>query len=134
MARFSHRLRIRYSDCDPQGVVFFANHAMLFDVGMTELWREAIGPYNEMVEGGVDMVVAECNVRYRAPLRFDEEADVTISVTRLGTTGMSTSIRISVGDTLCSEGEMRHVFIDTATGTKAEIPDPVREGLTPYLV
>ncbi len=131
--RFSHRLRVRYSDCDPQGVVFFANHAMFFDVGMTELWREAIAPYDEMVQGGVDMVVAECTVRYWAPLRFDDEADISIAVTRLGTTGMSTAVEISIGDTLCSEGELRHVFIDTATKSKTAIPEEIRNGLQPYL-
>src|SRR5262249_61340495 len=55
---FRHRLRVRYNECDPQGVVFNANYLTYFDLTMTELWRQ-LGGYQAMVEAGVDMVVAE---------------------------------------------------------------------------
>ena len=38
-ARFSHRLRVRYGECDPQGIVFNANYMLYVDVVFTELWR-----------------------------------------------------------------------------------------------
>ena len=50
--RYSHRLRVRYSECDPQGIVFNAHYVTYFDIALTELWREAIGPYAEMVSAG----------------------------------------------------------------------------------
>ena len=31
---FIHRLRVRYSDCDPQGVVFNANYVTYFDIAI----------------------------------------------------------------------------------------------------
>ena len=40
---FTHRIRVRYAECDPQGVVFNANYYAYFDLLMTELWREAVG-------------------------------------------------------------------------------------------
>ena len=40
---FRHRVRVRFNECDPQGVVFYANYLMYVDVAMTEFWREAIG-------------------------------------------------------------------------------------------
>src|SRR3712207_5674038 len=82
---FVHRLRVRYSECDPQGVVFNANYLTYFDIALTELWREAIGPYAQMTEGGVDMVVAEARARYLAPARFDELLGIAVTPTRLGT-------------------------------------------------
>src|SRR3712207_6949070 len=45
---FVHRLRVRYSECDPQGVVFNAHFVTYFDIALTELWREANGPYGGM--------------------------------------------------------------------------------------
>ena len=63
-------------ECDPQGVVFYANYLVYFDVAMTELWREAVGPYAQMIETGADMVVAEATVRYRGSARFDDEIDL----------------------------------------------------------
>lgn len=131
---FRHRLRVRYSDCDPQGVLFFANHLTYFDVAITELWREAVGPYGEMTAAGIDMVVAEATIRYRAPADFDAEVEVSAEVVRLGTTAMTTRLQISREEELLSEGELRHVFVAAGSSEKTEIPDRVRTALEPYLV
>ena len=129
---FRHRLRVRYGECDPQGVVFNANYLAYFDLVLTELWREAIGPYTAMVEAGADMVVAEATVRFRSPATFDDELDCTAGLARLGTTSMTTHIEAHVQDRLVVEGELRHVFIDPATKQKREIPPDIRAALEPY--
>ena len=133
-APFRHRIRVRWNECDLQGVVFYANYLMYFDIAMTELWRDTAGSYQEMVASGTDMVVAEVRVRYLAPARFDDEIDVLAEVARMGTTGMTTRLTIvrAEDDTTLVEGEVRHVFVDPATGEKKPIPDDVREALAPY--
>ena len=70
--RFVHELRVRYGECDPQGIVFNANYLLYFDVAFTELWREAVGPWLEMVERGFDAVVAHADIDFRAPARYDD--------------------------------------------------------------
>jgi acyl-CoA thioester hydrolase len=130
---FRHRLRVRWSECDLQGVVFYPNYLTYFDHTITELWREAIGPYQEMVERGVDIVVAEANVRYFSPARFDDEIDIGVEVVRLGTTALSTRMTVERDGDLLAEGLMRHVFVDVAAGGKTEIPADIRSALTPYL-
>ncbi len=132
-ASFTHRLRVRYSECDQQGVVFNANYLTYFDVALTELWREAIGPYTAMTADGTDMVVAEARARYLAAARFDEEVDVCVELTRLGTTGMTTRMEVRRDGELLVEGEMRHVFVDVEDGGKRPIPEQIRRGLEPYL-
>jgi acyl-CoA thioester hydrolase len=89
---FSHRIRVRYAECDAQGVVFNAHYYAYFDILMTELWRENIGPYDEMVEAGTDMSVVASGARFIQPARFDEEIDLNAQVTTLGNTAMSTAI------------------------------------------
>ena len=134
MARsFSHRLRVRYSECDPQNVVFNSHYVAWFDVLMTELWREVPGGYAGMMEAGTDMVVAEVNVRYLDGARFDDEIELRANVTRLGTTGMATRIEVLRDGQPLAEGHLRHVFIDLATKEKTPIPDDVRAALEPYL-
>jgi acyl-CoA thioester hydrolase len=123
---------VRFNECDPQGVVFYANYLLFFDVLMTELWREAFdGGYKAMIEAGTDAVVAEANIRYRSSARFDDELDLVAHVTRLGTTSSVTSVRaerVSDGAVL-AEGDLRHVFIDPHTLEKRDIPDDVRAGM-----
>ena len=130
---FNHTLRVRYSECDPQGVVFNANYVAYFDLVITELWREALGRYQDLVDAGVDMVVAELNVRFLGPARFDDEVDFAARLTRIGNTAIATRIDASTGGSPVVEGRMRHVFIDVATKVKRAMPEQVREALLPYL-
>ena len=131
---FRHRLRVRYGECDPQGVVFNANYLAYFDVILTEFWREAIGDYMAMIEEhGADMVVAESRIGFKSPAVFDDEVDFELRVARLGTTAITCHIDARVGERLIVEGEMRHVFIDPATKQKRSMPDEIRSGLEPYL-
>jgi acyl-CoA thioester hydrolase len=134
-APFRHRIRVRFNECDGQGVVFYANYLMYFDVAMTELWREAFdGGYAGMIAAGTDAMVAEATIRYRAAARFDEELDLVASVTRIGNTSSTTELRAErVADgVVLAEGELRHVFIDPATLQKREIPDEVRVGMSRF--
>jgi acyl-CoA thioester hydrolase len=133
MARtFRHRIRVRYGECDPQGVVFNANYLAYFDLVLTELWREAIGPYNAMVEAGADMVVAEATIRFKSSATFDDELDFSATLAHLGTTSMVTHVEAHNEDRLVVEGEMRHVFIDPRTKQKRPMPDDIRAALEPY--
>ncbi len=125
----THRLRVRYGECDPQGVVFNANYFAYFDIALTELWREAAGGYAGMMDEGIDLQVVEATARYKAPARFDDELDLTIEVTRLGTTSMVTAITVRRAGELLVEGELAHVFVDTDTYTKTRIPDRLRAAL-----
>src|SRR4051812_13452865 len=100
-APFVHELRVRYGECDPQGIVFNANYAAYVDDCFTELWRQAFGSYATMVERGVDMVVAELRLDFRAPARFDELLRVSATIERLGSTGMTTTLALErEGETL----------------------------------
>jgi acyl-CoA thioester hydrolase len=130
---FRHPLRVRYGECDPQGVVFNAHYLAYFDIAMTELWRE-LGGYEAMVADGIDMVVAEARVRYRAPLRFDDEVELVVRGVRLGNTSMTSELAIERDGQVCVEGELRHVFVDPAKGGTAPMPEAVREGLRTYSV
>jgi acyl-CoA thioester hydrolase len=129
---FRHRLRVRWSECDLQGVVFYPQYLAYLDHTVTELWRAAIGPYTEMIPvHGVDMVVAEAGLRYRGSARFDDELEISASLTRLGSTSITTVFTIErVPDgTLLTEGELRHVFVDPEDFSKREMPNRVRSAL-----
>jgi acyl-CoA thioester hydrolase len=133
---FRHRLRVRWSECDLQGVVFYPNYLAYFDHLLTELWREAVGPYGEIHLHGIDLVVAEANIRYRSSARFDDEIDVVAAITRLGTTSMTTDLRIErVEDgAVLAEGDLRHVFVSPDSLEKRDIPVDVRGALERFAV
>ena len=131
--RYTHRLRVRYGECDQQGVVFNAHYFAYFDHVLTEVWRDAVMPYEQMVDRGVDLVVAHAKAAFKAPARFEDEIDLVWWVTRLGNTAMTTRIDIRRGDETLVEGEMVHVYVDTDTYGSRPIPDDIRQKLEPYL-
>ena len=100
---------------------------------ITELWREALGRYDDLVEAGTDMVVAEVNVRFLGPAGFDDVLDFEARLTRLGETAISTRIDASTDGRPVIEGHMRHVFIDAATKAKRAMPPHVRDALAAYV-
>ena len=78
---------------------------------------------------GVDIVVAEATARFRGSARFDDEIELRATVTRLGTTGMTTALAVARDGDVLVEGELRHVFVDATTWEKTPIPDAVRAAL-----
>jgi len=130
---FRHTVRVRYSECDLQGVVFNANYLTYVDDAVTELWRAALPDgYAGMVDAGVDLVVGEAALRYLAPARFDDHLDLELTITRLGTTGMTTEVRIARGGQTLTEVTLRHVFVTAGEGAKTPIPDDIRAALEPF--
>jgi acyl-CoA thioester hydrolase len=131
---FVYRLRVRYAECDPQGVLFNAQYLAYIDHTVTELWRAAYGGYERMLERGVDIVVAEARLRFLRSARFDQEVDSEMLITHLGTTSMRSHHRlIDPGDgAALMEAQMRHVWFDRQTGDKTPMPDWSRAGLEPW--
>ena len=129
-----HRLRVRYGECDLQGIVFNAHYLTYFDTSMTELWRAAYGSYHAMLDRGIDIVLAEAQLRFRTPARFDDELALSVAVTHLGQTSVLTRHEARCGADLVAEGDLRHVLVDLKTLAKTPMPDWGREGLERFRV
>jgi acyl-CoA thioester hydrolase len=92
-----------------------------------------------MVARGVDAVVAEANLDFRSPARFDDLLELRAQIARLGRTAITTEIDVVRGEELLLAGRLRHVCVDTRSLSdsglppgKIEIPDWVRSGLRRY--
>lgn len=129
---FVHQLRVRYHECDAQGIVFNAHHFAFFDITLTELWREAFGSYDAMVEAGTDVVVADAQATFHASPRFDDVLDIEMTIEKLGNTSMVSRFEEKRAGELLVTGRMVHVFVTPATGQKQQISPEIRDGLARY--
>jgi acyl-CoA thioester hydrolase len=132
--RCEHVLRVRFGECDPQGIVFNAHYVAWFDVAITELWREAGIPWGAMVERGVDVVIAHLEVDFRSPARNDDLVTLSIGVDGFGTTSLRTVVDVLRDGELLVHGSMRHVFVDAKLWKPMPVPDDIRAGLSRYSV
>src|SRR5438105_5103832 len=69
-------LRVRYAETDKMGVVYYANYLVWFEVGRTDLLREAGWTYREMEADGFGLPVMEAHCEYHRPARYDDEVEV----------------------------------------------------------
>lgn len=128
---YVHTLRVRFGECDPQGIVFNARYLALIDVALTEFQRAAFGSYAAMVaDHGVDLVVAEATQRFRAPARGDDLLDIALSFPHLGTTSTTMAVAITRAGEPVMDAEVRYVFVDPGTGRKCPIPGGIRARLS----
>lgn len=129
---FRHQLRVRYHECDAQGIVFNAHHFAYFDITLTELWREAFGSYDAMVEGGSDVVVVDAQASFHRSPKFDDLLEIEMTIAQLGTSSMTSTFEEKRDGELLVSGRMVHVFVDPKTMQKQQIPDGIRTRLEAY--
>ncbi|MEU4671471.1 thioesterase family protein [Amycolatopsis sp. NPDC023774] len=126
-------LRVRYHECDGQGIVFNAHYLAYVDMASFEVEKALFGSHEAFLATGIDVVVAESNLRYRAPCRYDDDLVVSVFLTHLGTTSMVYESEIRRGGKLTTEAKTRYVFIDPVTLSKTEPPAAVRDVYAAHL-
>ncbi|WP_354699653.1 hypothetical protein DSM112329_05374 [Paraconexibacter sp. AEG42_29] len=120
---FAHHLRVRYNECDPQGIVFNANYVTYVDVTLTELWREWFGSYQAFIDQtGIDLVVADLQLRFRGSARFDDELAITLDPQLTSASSVTSTIAIDRGADRLIDGTIRHVCVDARSFAKVPAP------------
>ncbi len=128
---FSYRQRVRFGETDMQQVVYYANYLLYAEVGRVAYLRHLGIEYGrDFLAQGVDFTIGEARVRYRAPLRFDDEFDVRVRVGEVRGSSWAFEYAIDRADGLhCAEAETVQVILDHATGRARRIPDALKERL-----
>lgn len=125
---FFQRLRVRWAETDPQGIVFNGHYLTYFDVGITEYWRALGIPYPSTIERfGVDLFVVKATVEYHAPARYDDELDIGVRVGRIGNSSMQFVLGIFRGKEHLISGEVIYVAADAQTRKPQTVPQALRE-------
>jgi acyl-CoA thioester hydrolase len=131
-APFRHALRVRFNECDPQGIVFNGNYLVFFDVTLTELFRAALGSWHEMVHRGTDLLLVESRVTYRAPARSDDLVDVALAIARFGTTSLTLTAPILRRGDLRPHADLHYHRLSADAHDYHPLPHWLRAALEPY--
>ena len=98
MAPFVSELRVRYSETDQMGVVYHAEYLVWCEVGRTDYIRSRGLPYAELERRGTALAVAEANVRYHAPARYDDRIRVETMLSEVRSRALTFDYVISNAD------------------------------------
>ncbi len=127
-------VQVRYAECDMQGHVFNAHYLTWFDMAHTALLGETLGrPYSELVDSGIDFVVAESGVRYLAPAHFNEVLEIAVELEPPTNSSLTSRFTVRRDDEAVAEGFLRHVCVSAATMQKRPWPDDVRGAFSRYV-
>lgn len=115
--------RIYWEDTDAGGVVYYANYLKFFERARTE-WLRTLGVEQNALRAdtGAMFVVAEVNVRYRAPAKLDDRIVVTVEVLGRGTASLNIVQQAWRGEVLVADAKVRIGCVDAATLRPRRIP------------
>ncbi len=119
---FTHQVRVRFAETDAMGVVHHARYLPYLETARVEYLRSVGHPYTKVREEGIDFAVIEVNLRYRAPLRFDDLVDVHLAVAEMGRASFRMQYLLTVDDAPRATAWTRHAAVDSADGTPRRIP------------
>jgi len=124
---FAARTRVGFSDTDAQGVVYYGRYNPYFDFARVEYLR-SIGLLRD--DGPGEFVMRANDVEYFAPARFDDELEIHVRVSRIGTTSITYEFAADLADgTLAVTAHQTLVYIDRKTRKPIPIPHGYREKL-----
>ena len=128
---YVHRERVRFGDLDAMrhlnNVVFLRYFETARIAFMRELFPKHDPAHPEASKSG--LIFAECHIRYRSPVHFDEEVAIECSVGEIRRSAFEMNFEMKVEDRLAAEGCGWLVGFDYETQASAPLPDPLRVAL-----
>jgi acyl-CoA thioester hydrolase len=105
-------VRVRYSETDAMGWVYYGVYLTYFEVGRTELIRNLWHSYRDIEDRGLRLPVVETGCRYLRGARYDDLLEIRSRMTLASPARIRFEYRITRGDALeiVAEGFTIHCF------------------------
>lgn len=133
--RFHRSLRVRWAECDLQGIVYNACYLTYLEVAQVEYFRNlGILIYDEKERASFDTATVKATLEFKAPARLDEMIDVYTRVSRIGSTSftMETEIYRKDSDVLLVNAEVVYVNYDSDQSVARPVSDDVRARINKF--
>jgi acyl-CoA thioester hydrolase len=126
-------IRVRYSETDQMGYVYYGNYAMYYEVARVESLRQLGLTYKEIEDMGVMMPVVENTSRYLAPARYDDLLRIVTTLREKPGVKIRFEYEIfNSENTLINRGETLLVFINKETNRPCRQPPAMQKVLEPF--
>ncbi len=125
--------RIRFSDCDPAGIVFYPQYFVMFN-GLMEDWVDGplgIGFADLLMRRRIGLPTVRLEADFRAVSRFGDDVDLSLEVEKIGSRSLTLQLRCRAA----GDGELRmavkQVVVTTslATHQAIELPPDLRAAI-----
>ena len=131
---FTRSVAIRFSHCDPAGIVYFPHYFDMFN-GLIEDWygQELGFDYAELIMGrryGFPFVHIECD--FKIPSRIGEVIELTLLVEHIGRSSLAIAIVCHHDNIERLRARMVTAMMSLETKRAVPLPKPLRDQIESY--
>ena len=125
--RFAHPMQVRFADTDAQGHMYFANYLTFCDEALAAYMRAIGCPWQQLVEGGVDMFYVRSACEYKGSAKFETVLSIHTRIAEFGNSSMRSEYTVySPEGALIATAELTGVCITVADRQPTRVPDVLR--------
>jgi YbgC/YbaW family acyl-CoA thioester hydrolase len=132
---YEHRLRVRFHDTDPAGIVFFANIFVFCHDAFEEMMRAVGVPLDELIRTREQILpLGHAEADFKKPFRHGVLVTVRVTIGKLSDRSLRVDYELKdeAGELLATSS-MAHVAVDPATGRSTALSPRLRAALEPHL-
>lgn len=127
--KFHTSVRVRWMECDAQGIVFNGAYMGYLEIAQAEYFRNlGFSIYRIAQRGYFDSAVVKATMEFKAPARVDEMLELRAQVSRIGNTSLTLDVEIYAegSDRLLTVMQAVYVGFYPETGGTRPVPDDIR--------
>lgn len=80
MEKLSHKIRVRYAECDSMGFVHHSVYALYFEEARTEIMRKMGISYKELEHSGILMPVRSMTYHFKKAAVYDDMLEIRVKL------------------------------------------------------
>lgn len=124
-------IRVYYADTDHGGVVYYANYLKWFEIGRTEILRQAGFNYADYEKKDLIAPVVEVKCCYKDSARYNDMIIIETGIEKIGNSSIKFNYKIirKRDKKLLAEGYTVNVFVDMETKKSTKMPEELRKAL-----
>ena len=134
LREFRREHRIRFSECDPAGIVFYPMYFVMFN-DLLEAWVDSLLPIGfsgYVLDRRWGMPTVRLEADFKSVSRMGDDVVMTLEVVNLGNRSISLALRCEgAGGDLRMAVKQTLVTTSLATHEAIPIPEELRVALTP---
>ncbi|MFQ6609558.1 MAG: acyl-CoA thioesterase [Fidelibacterota bacterium] len=131
---FVFQKKVRFSEVDAAGVVFFARAIEYFHMAYEDFMTSiGLDLHQQFIKAGTALPVVHVEADYKRAMKLGEVLDVHVAVGAVGTRSYTMKYKIIGQDgSLRVTGETKNVFVD-ADFKSATIPESMKQKIKAYI-
>ena len=133
--KFMTTVRVRWMECDAQGIVYNGAYLGYLEIGQAEYYRNlGFAIYIIPKSGYFDFAVVKSTQEFKAPAKVDEIIELHVRVSNIGNTSLTLNLEIypEGSERLLTSIETVYVGYDAKTESSRPVPDAIRQLVTHF--